>query len=136
MDTALPYLLLFDPEENARAGKPGTKPADIDTLQEQRLVCARCRHAITREDERIAVHGGHEHTRTNPHNLTFHIGCFRRADGCKTFGPASLEYTWFAGYAWSIALCGNCQTHLGWRFTSTLDSFYGLVLRELISAGV
>lgn len=27
--------------------------------------------------------------------------------------------SWFPGYAWRIASCGHCGTHLGWLFTST-----------------
>lgn len=25
--------------------------------------------------------------------------------------------TWFPGYAWSIACCRHCGSHLGWKFT-------------------
>ncbi len=25
--------------------------------------------------------------------------------------------SWFPGYAWTIAYCGRCFNHLGWRFT-------------------
>lgn len=31
---------------------------------------------------------------------------------------ASTEDSWFPGYAWRIASCGECASHLGWLFTS------------------
>jgi hypothetical protein len=31
-------------------------------------------------------------------------------------GAASAEYSWFPGYAWTIALCAACAVHLGWRY--------------------
>lgn len=30
-------------------------------------------------------------------------------------GGASTEFTWFPGYAWTIALCAACKAHVGWR---------------------
>ena len=31
---------------------------------------------------------------------------------------ASTEDSWFPGYAWRVASCGECASHLGWLFTS------------------
>ena len=31
--------------------------------------------------------------------------------------PPCAEDSWFPGYAWTIASCGRCGNHLGWRFT-------------------
>ncbi|XP_031843037.1 E3 ubiquitin ligase component cereblon [Nomia melanderi] len=36
--------------------------------------------------------------------------------------PPSTEYTWFPGYAWTIAMCKNCNSHMGWKFTA-VESF-------------
>jgi hypothetical protein len=51
-------------------------------------------------------------------------------------GPATAEYTWFAGYAWRIALCARCTGHLGWRYEAqsgaTPAIFYGLLISALI----
>ncbi|XP_078052933.1 E3 ubiquitin ligase component cereblon isoform X2 [Augochlora pura] len=30
----------------------------------------------------------------------------------------STEYSWFPGYGWTIAMCRNCKSHIGWRFTA------------------
>lgn len=109
---------------------PETSLADTD---ERRLLCAACRHVITRPSERAEVQGGHRHTFANPHGLFFEIGCFRNAPGCANVGPLTTEFTWFRGYAWKVAVCGRCATHLGWKFASGSGGiFHGLVLDRLI----
>lgn len=102
-------------------------------LEEPRVLCRACRQTITRSAERIPVDGAHRHTFANPHGLVFEIGCFASAPGCATAGPASAEFTWFAGHSWRLALCRGCRTHLGWRFaTPGGHAFYGLILERLI----
>lgn len=32
-------------------------------------------------------------------------------------GQACTQDSWFPGYAWTIAYCGICRNHLGWKFT-------------------
>ena len=32
-------------------------------------------------------------------------------------GSACTQDSWFPGYAWTIAYCGFCRNHLGWKFT-------------------
>ena len=32
-------------------------------------------------------------------------------------GIPSTECSWFPGYAWQIAGCSRCHTHLGWRYS-------------------
>ena len=97
------------------------------------LRCAACRQRVTEDRSAIVMAGGHEHTRTNPLGLTFHIGCYRDAPGCREIGEASGEHTWFAGYNWRIALCAACHAHLGWGFRSgDGDHFFGLILPRLI----
>ncbi|MGB5984318.1 MAG: cereblon family protein, partial [Desulfobacterales bacterium] len=87
--------------------------------------------------ERSAQSGAHRHTFANPHGRVFEIGCFRDAPGCRVQGPALTEFSWFSGYAWRIALCGGCLSHLGWRFQGAPSGipgpgFFGLILNHLI----
>ena len=103
--------------------------------REPSLVCATCGHTITKESERIEMAGAHQHVCTNPQHVTFRIGCFGRVTGCGNIGPCTAEHTWFKGYQWQIAVCSHCTTHLGWRFTSANDVFYGLILDRLVSCG-
>jgi len=115
-------------------------PASAEAPAEQRetvrrpgvLRCAACSHAITTEGDRIRINGSHDHHCVNPAGVGFRIGCFRSAPGCQRLGTPTLEFTWFAGCAWSYALCNSCGTHLGWCFEGPDDgSFFGLILNRL-----
>ena len=37
-------------------------------------------------------------------------------------GRPCTQDSWFPGYAWTIAYCGRCYNHLGWRFTLANDN--------------
>lgn len=112
----------------------GAAEKDAEAPEEEAyIVCRQCRRAITRSGERISVQGGHRHAFANPHGLVFDIGCFRNAVGCGYAGPASDEFTWFAGYRWRVCFCGACLTHLGWLFVAAGgDAFHGLILERLL----
>jgi hypothetical protein len=98
-------------------------------------LCKFCRRKITTASEKIVVNGQHTHMCANPYGLLFEVGCFARASGCLTTGVPTLEFTWFPGYAWSIALCANCANHMGWHYTAQPPSeFYGLILDHLVQA--
>jgi hypothetical protein len=133
MELALPGLVFFDPRGSAALEEGASARAKEAVRREKRLFCARCRHPITHQDERIRVNGGHEHTCVNPAGYTYTIGCFREAGGCSAVGEPTHAHTWFPGYAWRIALCARCEQHLGWRFQSDRDRFHGLILDRLTS---
>ena len=98
----------------------------------RRLCCAACRRPVTRENDRMEIQGQHEHLFSNPHGLTFRIGCFAMASGCVYVGEATEEWTWFPGYRWQIAVCGGCGSHLGWRYLGRdATGFHGFILRRL-----
>jgi len=99
------------------------------------IVCARCQHPITSEEQRIRVNGSHDHRCVNPYGLVFHIGCFREAPGCLTSGVPTTEFTWFSGLAWNFAQCGGCGELLGWRYHGSGLSFVGLILNRLATEG-
>lgn len=111
------------------------KSASRPDPDEGRLCCRQCGARITRETHRIERGGAHSHTFTNPHQIPFTLGCFTTADGCRCQGHASMEHTWFPGYAWRIALCSACSNHLGWRFENGGERFFGLILDQLVTCG-
>lgn len=98
------------------------------------LQCSYCNHNVTKTLDRIDVDGKHEHSFINPAGVIYRIGCFGAAVGVVEVGEASAEFTWFAGHAWCIALCGGCERHLGWSFHGGESRFYGLVLNQLKQA--
>ncbi len=101
------------------------------TEEEKAYRCIICGQNITTEKNRLPVQGQAEHTFTNPHGFVFTIGCFSEAPGCGTAGSPTTEFTWFPGYAWSYAVCGQCKIHLGWHFTGESGSFFGLILNRI-----
>lgn len=96
------------------------------------IVCRNCSHPVTDPTQRINMNGGFYHTFANPHGQVFEIGCFQRAPGCAAASDLSVEFTWFAGYAWQVGICTNCAGHLGWVFTAPGHRFFGLILDRLV----
>lgn len=111
------------PETRVRAGTRHRSP--------RALLCAACGTPVTSDEDRIAMAGRHEHRCVNPHGILFHIGCFRSAPGCRVWGAATTEFTWFPGFAWRYAECKNCGVHLGWLYEGEAESFFGLILARL-----
>lgn len=111
-------------------GSAGSVEADIERV----LVCASCKHPITKESERLDAFGGHVHDRVNPSGSAFRIGLFSNAEGVIGVGTSSDEFSWFPAHRWRVALCGGCFVHLGWSFSSADgNAFHGLVLDQLES---
>ncbi len=129
-------MLIARTRESKRERELEEQVLDEEQAQrdDQRLLCAACGQLITRREHEIARNGSHQHTFTNPHGLTFSIGCFSDASGCVQTGEATYEWTWFDGFKWRVALCGHCHTHLGWGYRSNAgDGFYGLILERIIA---
>jgi hypothetical protein len=99
----------------------------------QTIRCRACRADITFLEARISLSGSHEHFFRNPAGIRFRVGCFAYAPGAETFGIPTEEHTWFEGYAWCLALCSSCTTHIGWNYRSDEGgSFFGLIVDQLI----
>ncbi len=117
---------------------PGASPSDLRESGPEygggRLVCAACGHFITRREFAVRANGARLHTFCNPHGLVFEIALFSQAPGCLVLGPPCLEFTWFPGYAWSVACCGGCAGQLGWRYDSVSDEgFFGIVAERIVT---
>jgi hypothetical protein len=112
---------------------PDATSAEIDTSRGAVLLCAACRHLVTRKEFATEVSGRTVHTFTNPHGFTYTFRTFIAAPGCAQIGGPTMEHTWFPGYAWQMASCRGCREHLGWHFSSAApESFYGLIDGRLI----
>lgn len=124
------HFLKFRESDPAVGRAAGKKPWTGEH-EEGRILCKACGNRITTVEHMIAVNGQHRHTFTNPAGVTFRVGCFSWADGCLTYGEPTLEFTWFAGFAWSLAFCSSCSTHLGWYYQAGAESFFGLIYDRL-----
>jgi hypothetical protein len=74
----------------------------------------------------------------NPHGSHFKLITVANADLHLINESTSEQDTWFPGYKWTIALCPQCLTHVGWRFDKTNaakddeKSFFALILNKLL----
>lgn len=132
-----PLLRLLQPGGRDASRAPSS--ADPQSRQGQdpggrRLLCAACGLAITTVAQRMIFAGSHLHTFFNPFGQLYEIGCFTCAPGASPEGPPSVEFSWFSGYAWQVAICVRCQVHLGWRFIAVNGNsgFYGLIVERLV----
>jgi ribosomal protein L40E len=96
------------------------------------IFCRRCNTKVTTQSKAVELHGLHFHVFTNPEGITFEIGLFDQAE-CAAISPATLEHTWFAGFAWQVVICRTCQAHIGWRYSKPQSPiFYGLIMDRLV----
>lgn len=122
-------------EERLKEGKKIENEADDATspFDKKAILCAFCQAPITDPSQSIVVNGSRQHLFTNPHGLVFEIGCFNICDGAAPASPPSMEFSWFPGYSWRVAVCRRCQHHIGWQFMGEKRQFYGLILDHLIT---
>jgi hypothetical protein len=120
-------------------GSQGAPP-----LRTAELSCRACAGVVARESvaalaSPAAVAGGVEagggeggsHVFVNPAGASFRIFTVPRVVRVLVVGEATVEHTWFPGFAWQSALCGSCGNHLGWRYSSAALSFFGLSAEEV-----
>ncbi|MDX2455369.1 cereblon family protein [Desulfosarcina sp.] len=128
------YRFRHDPNPEKGGVDSIVAPQDkTSAASAEAIVCRQCLHVITSYAERRVINGAHAHTLANPEGIVFEIACYRNAWGCGYVGPASAEFTWFAGYVWRVAVCVNCHVHLGWHFSAPGGHFFhGLIASRLI----
>jgi hypothetical protein len=98
------------------------------------VACAACRALVTHSRERLSVDGAHSHSFINPAGLIFRVSCFAAAPGTVSVGEASADFTWFAGFAWRVALCRACGEHLGWSYHRLDSGFVALIDDRVVEA--
>jgi hypothetical protein len=125
----------FDKTNTGLGMAPKKATEQNDQVDKQGIYCKACHTKISHPSHAFEMQSSHLHVFTNPEGVTFEIGLYAKAD-CLASGPMILEHTWFAGYAWQVALCPGCQIHLGWRYSQAhAPAFYGLILSRLKLTG-
>ena len=122
------------PREGTRISPSASSEGEARERLARVLVCRECGQEITSPDHAFEVGGSHQHTFFNPVGILYEIGCFSQARGCANLGHPSVEFSWFPGFAWRYAHCDRCATHLGWRWESGGETFFGLILVHLAGA--
>lgn len=101
--------------------------------------CKRCKTQIASYSDIFAMAKGNVNANyCNPagyihETLTVHK---TSEDALVIVDRPSTEFSWFPGYAWQIAVCSTCQSHIGWKFSALTKhlkpkSFYGLSCKSL-----
>lgn len=105
---------------------------EFSLYEEGSIICRNCGNSITSIEKIVSIHGAHKHTFTNPAGVIYAIGCFSSAEGCVVFGEPTNAFTWFDSFRWSFASCSKCLLHLGWFYQRNDNSFFGLILDNLV----
>lgn len=83
------------------------------------LACNGCRTPITDKAELFCLsRKGPMAAYVNPGGHVHETVTFYKTKNLSLRGRSSTEYSWFPGYAWTIAECKKCRQHMGWKFTA------------------
>ncbi|CAI0441402.1 unnamed protein product [Linum tenue] len=111
---------------------------EIELLERFDLVrCRSCKTVIARRSDMLVMStDGPLGAYVNPHGFVHEIMTLYKANGLALIGRAVTEYSWFPGYAWTVADCSTCETQMGWLFTATKKklkprSFWGIRIAQV-----
>ena len=98
-----------------------------------RLTCQTCDNvvALSKDIFRMSSEGVGG-VFVNTHGFLHDIVTLLFVKSVSLQGQPETAHCWFPGYAWTIANCKKCGSHLGWKFTrvnkqlSSPSSFWGL----------
>jgi hypothetical protein len=79
--------------------------------------CRRCRYDICSHKQAFCMSAeGPVSAFVNPGGVVHETATYFKAKHIVLIGDPSSEHSWFPGYTWTIGICGQCGSHLGWRF--------------------
>ncbi|KAA8525237.1 hypothetical protein F0562_007092 [Nyssa sinensis] len=94
---------------------------EIELLESfDRVRCKNCQTVIGRRSDMLVMSSeGPLGAYVNPGGYVHEIMTLLKANGLALIGSAIKEYSWFPGYAWTIAECATCERQMGWLFTAS-----------------
>lgn len=106
---------------------------EIELLESfDRVRCKNCQSVIGKRSDMLVMSSeGPLGAYVNPQGYVHEIITLYEANSLLLSGGPVKEYSWFPGYAWTIADCGTCESQMGWLFTATNKklkprSFWGI----------
>lgn len=106
---------------------------EIELLENfDQIKCRSCQTLIAnRSDMLVMSSEGPLGAYVNPSGYVHEIMTLLKASGLALIGVPTEEYSWFPGYAWTVAYCATCEYQMGWLFTATNKklkprSFWGI----------
>ena len=130
-------MYLHDDIESADDGASRAGDEDAcDGVEERNIECRRCQIEVSRYDFIFAARDGRSvHVFPNPSGVMQEIVTLTTVRSVVAEGIPTSAFTWFSGYAWTVATCAGCKIHLGWRFdgvgSGPSRTFYGLLVARL-----
>ncbi len=100
--------------------------------------CGACGSLISQSDRLIRINGSNRHLFLNPEGMECDFHTFYSCPGAIALGEATDAYSWFSGYGWRMAFCGQCGQHLGWFYESVSvverpREFWGILVSHLVT---
>jgi hypothetical protein len=133
----LPFLFFKKPYQDVLYEKKThhqEKKENISIPDKNVYLCKNCKNPIALQKDALKLYGDFVHNFSNPSGIAFEITCFSKSRGVFTHGEYTREFSWFPDYAWCYSHCKNCSIHLGWKFNSGSDKFFGFILDKLIQS--
>ncbi|XP_040059129.1 protein cereblon isoform X2 [Gasterosteus aculeatus] len=103
------------------------------------LCCKQCQDTeITTKNEIFSLSlYGPMAAYVNPHGYVHETLTVYKANNLNLVGRPSTLHSWFPGYAWTIAQCRTCGSHMGWKFTASKKDlspprFWGLTRSAML----
>lgn len=103
----------------------------------KKLTCVQCTDVIGDFGDIFSMSvEGPQGTFVNPGGYVHEMLTLTKATNLTYYSQPSTEHSWFPGYAWIIASCSTCHSHIGWKFTATKrklkpQKFYGLTRKAV-----
>lgn len=102
-----------------------------------RIRCKNCSTVIARRSDMLVMStDGPISAYVNSYGFVHETLTLYKTKGLALRGRAVTEHSWFPGYAWTIANCSVCDSHMGWLFTAVKQrllpkSFWGVRRSQL-----
>lgn len=103
------------------------------------LRCKECTELIAERKDIFSMSlEGPQGMYVNPSGYVHETITVYRSTGLSLIGRPLTEHSWFPGYAWIIAQCRQCSSHMGWKFVATdknlkPEKFWGLCRSSVLS---
>ena len=95
----------------------------LDYMKKQRkivhyLKCKQCGAQIAQTTDIFTLDGAEGTTGAyvNEYGVIHQTITLRNIGNTRCIGGSETKDSWFPGYAWTIAYCSLCASHLGWKF--------------------
>ncbi|XP_057775946.1 uncharacterized protein LOC130994856 [Salvia miltiorrhiza] len=112
---------------------------EIELLESfDKIRCKTCQTLIGKRSNMLVMSSdGPLGAYANPHGYVHEVMTLTRTDGIAVTGRPVKEYSWFPGYAWSMAECIMCGSQMGWYFSATKkkmrpQAFWGLRSSQVV----